>query len=97
MGWGEWPAPMSLEENFADMEMHAREFENREAFTYSVLDGESVIGCVYIYPHAGHHVADVRSWVRESRSEMDQVIWEAISEWLANEWPFESVVYASRG
>ena len=48
--WGKWPRPMTLEENMADMEMHAREFVDRRSCTYSVLDGDEVIGCLYIYP-----------------------------------------------
>lgn len=95
-GWG-WPEPMSLEENLADMEMHAGEFAGREAFTYSILDGEQVIGCVYIYPAQDDpQDAQVRSWVRASRAGMDQVVWEAISRWLAEVWPFPSFSYASR-
>lgn len=95
--WGEWPRPMTLEENMADLEMHAREFRDQEAFTYSVLDGEEVIGCLYIYPdrEVGSD-AYVRSWVRESRAEMDAVVWRAVSSWLTTEWPFRRFRYAER-
>ncbi len=41
----EWPRPMSLEANLADLERHARDFTDRAGFTYSVLDGDEVIGC----------------------------------------------------
>ncbi len=91
-----WPSPMTLEENLGDMEMHAKEFTNRKSFTYSILDGDMVIGCVYIYPADDDHDAVVRSWVTESRSEMDPVVWEALSGWLATEWPFGEFSYASR-
>lgn len=95
--WGAWPHPMTLEENMADMEMHAREFRAREAFTYSILDGEEVIGCLYIYPDKKEGTdAHVSSWVRASRAEMDVVVWGAVSEWLVTEWPFGSVRYADR-
>ena len=97
MEWRDWPAPMALEENLADMEMHARHFEERVGFTYSILDGDDVIGCVYIYPSDKPGVdANVRSWVRESRAEMDEVVWRSLSRWLAEEWPFEVVDYAPR-
>ena len=97
MGWRDWPAPMTLEENLADMEMHARHFEERVGFTYSILDGDEVIGCVYIYPSDKTGVdANVRSWVRESRAEMDSVVWRSLSRWLAEEWPLEAVDYAPR-
>jgi hypothetical protein len=61
-----WPRPMTLHENMADMEMHAKEFTDREGFTYSILDGDIVIGCVYIQPAKDDHDAAVRSWVTES-------------------------------
>ena len=30
MDWKSWPIPMTLKENMADMEMHAKEFTDRE-------------------------------------------------------------------
>lgn len=98
MDWKSWPTPMTLEENLADMEMHHGEFMERQSFTYSVLDGDEVIGCVYIEPSKDPAFdAHVRSWVRESRSEMDGVVWRSLSHWLEEVWPFQSVRYASRG
>jgi hypothetical protein len=92
-----WPAPMSLEKNLADLEMHARHFENREGFTYSILDGDEVIGCVYIYPSNDETSdADIKSWVTASRSEMDETVWRELSDWLNNVWPFQSFEYAAR-
>lgn len=94
---GDWPVPMSLEDNLADLEMHARHFAERSGFTYTVLDGGDVIGCVYIYPSSDPaHDADVRSWVRESRAELDGALWAAVSDWLASDWPFRSIRYAAR-
>lgn len=96
VGWG-WPTPMSLDENLADMEMHAREFVERKSFTYSVLDGDEVIGCVYIYPSdSPDHDAHVRSWVTASRADMDSTVWRDVSDWLADEWPFSTFTYARR-
>jgi hypothetical protein len=92
----EWPAPMTLAENLTDMEMHAKEFLTRASFTYSILDDDRVIGCVYIYPGVGIRHAHVRSWVRENRSAMDVVVWLALGNWLAADWPFHTVVYAKR-
>ncbi len=94
--WG-WPTPMTLEENLSDLEMHARHFENREGFTYSVVDGDEVIGCVYIYPSKEPDLdAQVRSWVRASRADLDVALWREVSRWLETVWPFDSVGYASR-
>lgn len=98
-----WPRDMTLAENRDDLERHARDFTARSGFTYTVLDpaGGDVIGCVYIYPpRAGgpHDGADavVQSWVRAAQAELDVVLWQAVSAWLRDAWPFVDVVYAAR-
>ncbi|MFJ9792693.1 GNAT family N-acetyltransferase [Streptomyces globosus] len=101
-GDGAWPPPegMSAERNLADLARHARDFAARTGFTYSVLDGgDDVIGCVYIYP--GREDPDrvhVSSWVRADRAALDRPLYEAVSRWLAEVWPFqpERIVYAAR-
>ena len=99
-GWEEssWPRDMTLEENRADLQWHADDFENRSGFTYTVLDPSGdVVGCVYIYlAPDDRHDAQVASWVRASCAELDEPLWQAVSEWLATEWPFESADYAPR-
>jgi hypothetical protein len=99
-GWkkSSWPREMTLEENRADLQRHADDFENRSGFTYTVLEpGGDLVGCVYIYPaSAGPHDAHVLSWVRASRAELDAPLWQAVSDWLAAEWPFENVDFAPR-
>jgi len=99
-GWEEssWPRDMTLEENRADLQRHADDFENRSGFTYTVLEpGGDVVGCVYIYPsREGPHDARVTSWVRVSHAALDGPLWQAVSDWLAAEWPFEDVDYAPR-
>ena len=95
---GSWPTPMSLERNLADLVRHANDFAARTGFTYSVLDGDEVNGCVYIYPSTtGEHDASVQSWVRASRAEIDDALWGAVSAWMQSDWPFDNVGYASRG
>jgi hypothetical protein len=98
-GFGDWtwPTPMSLEDNRKDLEEHAQEFRDRVGFTYSILDDDEVIGCVYIYPSKVEgYDAKVRSWVRASRAEMDRVVWLSLSTWLTTEWPFRHLDYAAR-
>ena len=99
-GWEEssWPREMTLEENRADLQRHADDFENRSGFTYTVLEpGGDVVGCVYIYPPPeGRPGARVMSWVRVSDADLDRPLWQAVSEWLAADWPFEKVEYAPR-
>lgn len=95
-----WPHEMTLDENLADMEMHAAEFDERTGFTYSILDGDAVIGCVYIYPPAAEPDggasgdASVRSWVRATRAEDDAAVRGALRDWLLSPaWPFDRVEY----
>lgn len=99
-GWQEstWPRPMTLDENRADLERHASDFENRTGFTYTVLSPQGdVIGCVYIYPSKKEPVdAEVQSWVRASDADLDAPLWRAVSTWLDSQWPFESIDYAPR-
>lgn len=90
-----WPREMSLEENLVDLERHARDFEERKGFTYTVLDEEEVVGCVYVYPAKDEaHDACVRSWVTASRAELDGALRQAVADWLAGDaWPFERPLY----
>ncbi len=96
----DWPSPKSLEENLADLEEHAADFDAGRGFTYTVLEpvGERVIGCVYLYPDptAGADV-HVRSWVRSSHAHLDAPLWSTVSTWIERDWPFRMVSYAPRG
>lgn len=92
----DWPYPMSLDDNMRDMEMHARHFDEKRGFTYSILNDDVVFGCVYIYPSRGvEGAASVSSWVTEDRAEMDRVVYDCLLAWLAD-WPFEAVEYEPR-
>ena len=94
-----WPAPMSLQENAADLVKHAQDFADRNGFTYTVLDPASgdVVGCVYIYPprRSGYDV-DVRSWVRADHAGLDKPLHDLVCQWLAGAWPFQKPDYAER-
>ncbi len=92
----DWPYPMSLEDNLSDLVAHARHFVERRGFTYSILDGDDVIGCVYIYPSSdpSYH-ASVSSWVTADRAHIDRPVWEALTDWIRT-WPFPSFEYDSR-
>jgi len=61
-----------------------------------VLDPDGAfVGCVYVYPaNDSVHDAHVRSWVRESRAELDEPLRRAVSTWLTSDaWPFERPLY----
>jgi len=92
-----WPTAMSLEDNLGDLVAHAEDFSNRIGFTYSVVDGEDVVGCLYIYPtDSPGHDAEVRSWVTSARADLDVILWETVATWLATTWPFTHPQYAPR-
>ncbi|MBZ4320869.1 N-acetyltransferase [Streptomyces huiliensis] len=104
-------AGMSPEENLADLRRHAEEFRTRTAFAYAVLaagegedegedegvgDGE-VIGCVYLHAsRTGDGTAQASSWVRADRAALDKPLYEAVSAWLAADWPLGTVRYEPR-
>ena len=97
----DWPPVegMTIEANLGDLKGHARDFAERAGFTFTVLrpGTEEVIGCLYIYPAKdGEHDAHVRSWVRADVAELDAPLYAAVSSWLAEQWPFERVIYANR-
>ena len=95
---GSWPRPMTVAENLRDLERHAEDFRLRKGFTYTVLqaDGE-VVGCVYVYPSNDEHIdAEVLSWVRADRRDLDRPLYEAVRAWLRSDWPFARVEYAER-
>ena len=93
----DWPVEMALDDNLGDLVRHAEDFAARTGFTYSILAGDDVIGCLYIYPSRGDdYDADVRSWVTAERAELDAVLWRVTSDWLARDWPFTNPEYAAR-
>ena len=88
---------MTLEANLKDLVRHAKDFEERRGFTYSIFEGDDVIGCIYIYPdrRTGHD-ASVSSWVRESHAELDTAIRDVLSTWIDETWPFSNIHYAGK-
>lgn len=93
-----WPVAMSLERNLEDLERHARDFAERRGYTYSILEGEDVVGCIYIYPSkTPDHDAVISSWVTGSRADSDEAVRDALGEWIDEVWPFSSPHYAGRG
>ncbi|MEX1038833.1 MAG: hypothetical protein WDZ96_08275 [Acidimicrobiia bacterium] len=88
---------MTLEANLEDLVRHAEDFRERRGFTYSILEGDDVIGCIYIYPsRAPDHDAEISSWVRVSRAELDTPVREELANWIDESWPFSNPHYAGR-
>jgi len=90
---------MTLQDNLGDLQRHAEDFAQRAGFTYTVLSRDSgrIIGCVYIYP-SGNAAggAEVSSWIRADRADLDVALHNAVSAWLSTAWPFTVVSYAPR-
>ncbi|WP_420080426.1 N-acetyltransferase [Streptomyces sp. JL4002] len=105
-GGGGWPPPegMSAEANLADLVRHARDFAERRAFTYSVVEDTDggpaeVIGCLYLHPDRERpRRVRVSSWVRADRAHLDAPLYRAVRAWLRADWPFDDdrVDYAAR-
>jgi hypothetical protein len=90
---------MSLADNAADLAIHAKEFADRLRFAYTVLEPATaeVIGCVYIgRSSAADCDADVRSWVRADRAYLDKPLYDTVTRWLSEAWPFRCPDYAPR-
>ena len=81
---GPWPRPgFTLEENFADLERHQKEFFSRKAFAYTVmsLDETRVLGCVYIDPpETTDSDAVVVMWVRQIEYDkgLDEILFNKV-------------------
>jgi hypothetical protein len=98
-GGSTWPHPMTLEDNLADLRRHADDFAGRAGFTYTILarDSGDIIGCVYIYPsRSADGAAEVQSWVRADRADLDVAVHDAVTAWLNDAWPFTAINYAPR-
>jgi hypothetical protein len=90
---------MSLADNAADLAIHAKEFADRTRFAYTVLDPVTaeVIGCLYIsQSDKADYDVDVRSWVRADRAHLDKPLYDAVTRWLSETWPFRHPDYAPR-
>jgi hypothetical protein len=52
---------------------------------------------VYIYPSAKAGIdADVRSWVRATRANLDAPLYRTVHAWVKAQWPFGTFDYAPR-
>ena len=101
-GWemSTWPRPMAIEENLRDLVTHRARSTAGLDFAYTVLlpDGDDVVGCVYFKPTTPPRVGavDVRSWVTAEHAELDKPLYDGVTRWLAEHWPWSEVRYAPR-
>lgn len=97
-----WPSPdMTIEDDLADLGWHQVEFKNRTSFTYTVMnsDESQCLGCVYIFPARFTDAdAEVFLWVRKTAFDrgLDEVLFDAVKQWLKDHWPFKHVSFPFR-
>ena len=97
-----WPNEgLTDEDAIKDMETEAARFEARTSFAYAVLtpDGTRERGCIYVYPSPVEgYDAMVRLWVTKAEFDagFDEELYAWAQEWVATEWPFETVAYPGR-
>ncbi|MEP7027147.1 MAG: GNAT family N-acetyltransferase [Candidatus Eisenbacteria bacterium] len=98
---GRWPEGLTLEQNLIDLGWHQKEFQTRRSFAYTVLNrsGSKVMGCVYIEPtRKPGYDAEVYLWARQSElaGGLEGRLHVAVKDWIAKEWPFQTVAYPGR-
>lgn len=97
-----WPGKeLTLEQDLIDLGWHQKEFQRRSSFAYTVMNREEsqCLGCVYINPTSKIKFdAEVYLWVRQSELEsgLDPILFDAVKNWVKQNWPFQKVVYPGR-
>lgn len=95
--WGGWPpADMTLDDNRFALERHWAEFENQEAYAYTVLspDKESCLGCIYLNPFSQSKTRlSVIFWVRADQltTDLDIHLVETIISEVKDSWPVDVI------
>lgn len=105
----DWPdANISWQENLADLVRHEREFDERIAFAYALLDlrGESYLGCLYLRPIKSGQADDRRRQLYQAQaflwlSALQSAVTDAqalaeIRAWLGERWLLASVAWPGR-
>ncbi len=95
-----WPEDtMSLSDNIKDIKRHHDEFLSRKAFAYTILKPtkDKCIGCLYIDPCKVDEVdCEVFLWIIDDCLNLDNEIYQFISDWLIHCWPFKKIVFPGR-
>jgi hypothetical protein len=96
----DWPGDVAdLNGNLKDLENHLREFEEREAYTYSILslDESRCIGCLYIRPTpAKEFSARVDFWFTDENKEFEREFLFWLQVWLTRDWKFKTPCFPGR-
>ena len=97
-----WPSKdLTFEQDLIDLGWHQKEFQRRSSFAYTVvsLDESQVLGCLYINPTTkGDYDASITMWVRASEVDngLDAILYDAVKNWISEDWPFKKAAYPGR-
>jgi hypothetical protein len=105
----DWPsAQITFSENSDDLARHAREFHERSAFAYSLLDPDALryLGCLYLKPIKSKAGRDRRHdlfsaqaflWLSALHQEVSEpTVLAELSAWFAAEWGIAKVAWPGR-
>ena len=95
-----WPkADMTLAENTASLAHHQSEFEQREAFAFSVfkiLSG-ACIGSVYVDASRSIEFdCELYFWLDEKELQLEQQLANTLCDWLQQDWGLSRVALVGR-
>jgi len=89
----------SLDHNLEDLENHLFEFEQRIAYTYSILslDEKKCIGCLYIRPTTAKEFScRVDFWFRDDAKEYEDEFYVWLQGWLKSFWKLDDPCFPGR-
>lgn len=91
----EWPNDkLTLEEDRADLVRHAKDFDEKKAFAYTVLslDKKKCLGCIYIDPcEQEEYDTEVTLW--GLNNELSEKIYKATRQFLKESFPFQNPAF----
>ena len=97
-----WPShDLTFMQDFIDLSWHTNERALRKSYAFAVLTVDSSVqtGCLYIDPCINPEIdATASMWVRESELDtgLNAALYRDVRDWIATEWPFETVAYPER-
>jgi RimJ/RimL family protein N-acetyltransferase len=97
--WGDWPREdTTVEDNRSDLARHGKEFDNREAYAFTVLstDRKRCLGCVYMKPLNKHpRAVGIAYWVVEDElvNDLDEHLIKSLLEWFEKDWALDMAVF----
>jgi hypothetical protein len=88
-----------LEHNLKDLINHEREFNDKEAYAYTILspDKSRCIGCLYFRQvDSAEFDCRVDFWFRDSDIDLEGEFFEWLKNWLICTWKIETPCFPAR-